>query len=143
TRPKMQWLVEITGVNSDETARRGVGLTRFECGAGWNSYICAHAAIGFHFHKQRERKRESLDVSNGFADPRRPESHNRNTATITAFYHRSHNVGPRKRPGKLQNVIFSPVITRSVKRPHVVRPTLYLMRVEAMPLLDSSINLEF
>ena len=60
-------------------------------------------------------------MSDCFSDRAGPESYDRNAASVASFNHLSHNVRLREAAGKLDHIIFSPVITRPVKRPHVVR----------------------
>src|SRR5713101_5463955 len=79
-------------------------------------------------------------MADGLAHRCCPERHHWNTTTVSAFYHRSHYVWLGESTGKFNDVIFPPLITGTLIRPHVVGASPFLVGVEAMLLLNDAIN---
>src|SRR5207302_11477710 len=75
TRPESQGLVIVTGEYRDEAAGRGEAFPGFEGDIGGHDHRGADSRIGGHFYRERKRQRQSLNVSDSFANRTRPESY--------------------------------------------------------------------
>ena len=75
-------------------------------------------------------------MTNRLTDRCRPECDHRNAASIAAFHGFAHQVRLRRSAYEFLDVVLAPVITGSLKRPHVIRLGFgaYLPRVEAVLL---------
>src|SRR5207245_1057801 len=82
TRPQMQRLVKISGINGHKTSRSRVGLTWLESRVRRNAKRGVYTAIGLHVDGQRERERHCLDVANSLADGCRREGNHGGAATV-------------------------------------------------------------
>src|SRR5438552_1246121 len=139
TRPQMQRLVKISGINGHKTSRSRVGLTWLESRVRRNAKRGVYTAIGLHVDGQRERERHCLDVANSLADGCRPEGNHGDAATVTAFYDPSHDVWLGEFARESCDIIFAPLIAGTLKRPHVVR-LLHNVRIEPMLLFDDVVD---
>src|SRR6516164_6161453 len=101
-----------------------------------------HVPIGLDLDRQRERKRDGVDVADRFSDGARPESYDRNAATVAAFDDRTQFIRLGGGAGQLVNVVFAPVIAGTLERPHVIwlRFRIGEFRAEVMRLFDSLID---
>src|SRR5579872_592249 len=143
-RPDTQRFVEISAVNGDETARGGVGVARLQHAVYRNREACVDEPVLFNFHGNRESPGESFDMADGLTNRRRPECGDRNAATVAAFHRFAHCVRKRRSARELENIVLAPVVTRALKRPHVIRLRLRIgvVRAEAVLLHPDLIELK-
>src|SRR4029077_3754830 len=83
----------------------------------WDRNTGVDAGVGIDLDGKRKRQRQGLDVPDGFANPRCPESNNRNAASVAAFDCLSHGVGLRRSALELEDVVFAPIVTCAVIYP--------------------------